>query len=296
MALAASYEAKAFGVRGGMSGREARELCPQLIFVSGHFSDTSASETRPSPSSATSRRWWSGFSIDEPSPTSPVTHLFGSPPEIAATIRQRVWTSSVFHLGRRGADQAPGQDRLASRQAGRLVVVDQATELEFRHDLPIELMWGVVPSPAELRSRASSRSYSWRTRRTARSSVCSATTPTRISTRSPGTAIRRESTRTLRDPLARSLRSEGPLERVFAVLLHLGDRIASRLRARTATGEASRCEFASRHARRDAVRDLDRSATTISRDRGAGRARSRLGGEDLRCSRLGRPLSDAAAA
>jgi len=30
--LAASYEAKHFGVRGGMSGWRARELCPQLIF------------------------------------------------------------------------------------------------------------------------------------------------------------------------------------------------------------------------------------------------------------------------
>src|SRR5258708_8339952 len=37
--LAASYEAKAFGVRGGMPGRRARELCPQLTFVSGHFKD-----------------------------------------------------------------------------------------------------------------------------------------------------------------------------------------------------------------------------------------------------------------
>ena len=35
--LAASYEAKAFGVRGGMSGRRARELCPELVFVGGHF-------------------------------------------------------------------------------------------------------------------------------------------------------------------------------------------------------------------------------------------------------------------
>src|SRR5664279_4386320 len=34
--LAASYEAKAFGVRGGMPGRQARELCPHLTFVSGH--------------------------------------------------------------------------------------------------------------------------------------------------------------------------------------------------------------------------------------------------------------------
>src|SRR5512139_4115160 len=35
--LAASYEAKAFGVQGGMSGRRARELCPKLQFVGGHF-------------------------------------------------------------------------------------------------------------------------------------------------------------------------------------------------------------------------------------------------------------------
>src|SRR5215204_813095 len=37
--LAASYEAKRFGVRGGMSGRAARELCPELQFVVGHFED-----------------------------------------------------------------------------------------------------------------------------------------------------------------------------------------------------------------------------------------------------------------
>src|ERR1041385_5822303 len=37
--LAASYEARVFGVRGGMNGRAARELCPQLVFVGGHFSE-----------------------------------------------------------------------------------------------------------------------------------------------------------------------------------------------------------------------------------------------------------------
>jgi hypothetical protein len=37
--LAASYEAKSFGVSSGMSGWQARELCPQLIFVGGHFQD-----------------------------------------------------------------------------------------------------------------------------------------------------------------------------------------------------------------------------------------------------------------
>src|SRR5215471_914908 len=37
--LAASYEAKSFGVFSGMSGRRARELCPHLTFVSGHFKE-----------------------------------------------------------------------------------------------------------------------------------------------------------------------------------------------------------------------------------------------------------------
>src|SRR4029450_11151774 len=37
--LAASYEAKALGRPGGMPGRRARELCPDLVFVGGHFKE-----------------------------------------------------------------------------------------------------------------------------------------------------------------------------------------------------------------------------------------------------------------
>src|SRR5437764_14184572 len=35
--LAASYEAKRYGVEPGMPGNRARALCPQLQFVGGHF-------------------------------------------------------------------------------------------------------------------------------------------------------------------------------------------------------------------------------------------------------------------
>ena len=35
--LAASYEAKRRGVQGGMAGWKAKQLCPDLLFVGGHF-------------------------------------------------------------------------------------------------------------------------------------------------------------------------------------------------------------------------------------------------------------------
>ena len=37
--LAASYEARAFGVHGAMPGWRAKRLCPDLIFVGGHFAE-----------------------------------------------------------------------------------------------------------------------------------------------------------------------------------------------------------------------------------------------------------------
>jgi len=37
--LAASYEARAFGVRAGMAGWIARRLCPNIRFVNGHFAE-----------------------------------------------------------------------------------------------------------------------------------------------------------------------------------------------------------------------------------------------------------------
>ena len=82
--LAASYEAKAFGVKGGMPGRRARELCPQLIFVGGHFKDyarlgDAAMKVLDDFTPLVER-----ISIDEAfADVVGCTHLFGSPAEIA---------------------------------------------------------------------------------------------------------------------------------------------------------------------------------------------------------------------
>jgi DNA polymerase-4 len=145
--LAASYEAKAFGVRGGMPGRRARELCPQLIFVSGHFKHyqrlgDAAMEVLNDFTPLVER-----ISIDEAfADVAGCTHLFGSPAEIANSIRRRVRAKLGLPISV-GVARTKHLAKIASQVAkpDGLVVVDPNSELDFLHDLPVELMWGVGP-------------------------------------------------------------------------------------------------------------------------------------------------------
>src|SRR3982751_6522939 len=89
--LAASYEAKAFGVHAGMAGWRARQQCPGLVFAGGHFreyprlGDEGIDVPRSFPPLV------ERSSIDEAFlDVAGSVHLFGPPPEIAAQIRRRV--------------------------------------------------------------------------------------------------------------------------------------------------------------------------------------------------------------
>src|SRR6516225_9315323 len=145
--LAASYEAKAFGVRSGMPGRRARELCPQLKFVSGHFKDyqrlgDAAIQVLGDYTPLVER-----ISIDEAfADVAGCTHLFGPPADIAKAIRRRVREQLGLPISV-GVARTKHLAKIASQVAkpDGLVVVDPATELDFLHDLPVELMWGVGP-------------------------------------------------------------------------------------------------------------------------------------------------------
>jgi DNA polymerase IV len=145
--LAASYEAKAFGVHSGMSGWRARELCPQLIFVGGHFTEyqrlgDAAIEIVGDFTPLVER-----VSIDEAfADVAGCTHLFGPPVEIARTIRRRVRAELGLPISV-GVARTKHLAKIASQVAkpDGLVVVDPGTELDFLHDLPVELMWGVGP-------------------------------------------------------------------------------------------------------------------------------------------------------
>jgi DNA polymerase-4 len=145
--LAASYEAKAFGVRGGMPARRARELCSQLTFVAGRFKEyqrlgDAAIEVLSDYTPLIER-----LSIDEAfADITGSLRLFGPPLEIARTVRRRVREELGLPISV-GVARTKHLAKIASQVAkpDGLVMVDPDKELAFLHDLPVELMWGVGP-------------------------------------------------------------------------------------------------------------------------------------------------------
>jgi DNA polymerase IV len=143
--LAASYEAKAFGVLGGMSGRRARELCPHLQFVDGHFNEYQRLGDAAIKVLCDFTPLVERLSIDEAfADVAGCERLFGQPVEIAKKIRRRVRTELGLPISV-GVARTKHLAKIASQVAkpDGLIVVEPATELAFLHDLPVDLMWGV---------------------------------------------------------------------------------------------------------------------------------------------------------
>lgn len=145
--LAASYEARAFGVRSGMPGSRARLLCPGLVFVEGNFSEYSRLSDEVFSICDDFTPLIEKISIDEAFlDVSGSRHLFGKPSVMGRRIRQRV-------LGETGLPISVGVARtkflakIASQVAkpDGMIVVPVAHELAFLHPLPVRLMWGVGP-------------------------------------------------------------------------------------------------------------------------------------------------------
>jgi DNA polymerase-4 len=145
--LAASYEAKAFGVRGGMSARRARELCPQLQFVGGNFREYQRLGDAAINVLGDFTPLVERLSIDEAfADVAGCERLFGPPAEIAKEIRRRVRTELGLPISV-GVARTKHLAKIASQVAkpDGLLVVEPAKELAFLHDSPVELMWGVGP-------------------------------------------------------------------------------------------------------------------------------------------------------
>jgi DNA polymerase IV len=271
--LAASYEAKAFGVRSGMPGRRARELCPQLIFVGGHFKEyqrlgDAAIKVLNDFTPLVER-----ISIDEAfADVAGCTHLFGGPSEIASTIRRRVRAELGLAISV-GVARTKHLAKIASQVAkpDGLVIVDPHTELDFLHDLPVELMWGVGPVSKARLAEIGVRTIGQLAKTSAGSlerllgAAASAKLTALAWNRDPREirTYRRARSAGAQSALGRKLADE----RVFIpALRHLADRVASRLRAKSRPGRTItvRVRFADlRSVTRSVTLDAPVSATVI---------------------------------
>jgi DNA polymerase IV len=241
--LAASYEARVFGVRGGMPGRRARELCPQLIFVSGHFKDYQRLGDAAMKVINDFTPLVERISIDEAfADVAGCTHLFGPPAEIAKAIRHRVRAELGLPISI-GVARTKHLAKIASQVAkpDGLVIVDPHTELDFLHNLPVELMWGVGPVTKERLAAIGVRTIG-QLANTPGYSLEPLLGPA-ASEKLIALAWNRDPRRIRTRHRARSAGAQSALGRksaderiIVPTLRHLADRVASRLRAKSRPG------------------------------------------------------------
>lgn len=146
--LAASYEAKAFGVGAGMSGWRAKQLCPGLQFVGGSFKAYQRLGNDVMDVFEDYTPLVERISIDEAFlDVAGSVHLFGDPPQIAGAIRRRVRDELGLPISV-GVATTKHLAKVASQVAkpDGLVVVEAGREQEFLDPLPVRLLWGVGPA------------------------------------------------------------------------------------------------------------------------------------------------------
>jgi DNA polymerase-4 len=154
--LAASYEAKAYGVRTPMGGAQARRLCPQAIVVRPRMDAYSEASRALFEVFENTTPFVEGLSIDEAFlDVGGLRLISGTPTEIAERLREEV-RERVGLPVTVGIARTKFLAKVASGVAkpDGLLVVHPDRELEFLHGLPVEALWGVGPiTAAKLRER-----------------------------------------------------------------------------------------------------------------------------------------------
>jgi DNA polymerase IV len=143
--LAASYEAKAHGVRSAMGATKARRLCPQAVVVPARFEAYSEASKAVFEIFEDTTPLVEGLSIDEAFlDARGLERISGMPAEIAQRLRRRVREQVGLPITV-GIARTKFLAKVASAVAkpdGLLRVAPEA-ELDFLHPLPVESLWGV---------------------------------------------------------------------------------------------------------------------------------------------------------
>jgi DNA polymerase IV len=143
--LAASYEAKARGVRTAMGGRQARELCPDAVVVPPRMHAYTEASRRVFDIFRDTTPLVEGLSIDEAFlEVGGLRRIAGTPAEIAARLRARVRTEVGLPISV-GVARTKFLAKVASAvgKPDGLLVVEPAQERAFLLPLPVERLWGV---------------------------------------------------------------------------------------------------------------------------------------------------------
>ena len=143
--LAASYEAKAHGVRTAMGAGQARRLCPQAVVVRARMDAYSEASKAVFEVFEDTTPLVEGLSIDEAFlDVRGLERISGTPTEIAARLRRRVLNEVGLPITV-GVARTKFLAKVASGVAkpDGLLVVPPDGELEFLHPLPVERLWGV---------------------------------------------------------------------------------------------------------------------------------------------------------
>jgi DNA polymerase-4 len=155
--LAASYEAKAYGVRTPMGEAQARRLCPQAIVVRPRMDAYSEASKAMFEVFRDTTPLVEGLSIDEAFlDVGGLRRISGTPSEIAARLRDAV-RERVGIAVTVGVARTKFLAKVASGVAkpDGLLIVPVDGELTFLHALPVERLWGVGPVTArKLRERS----------------------------------------------------------------------------------------------------------------------------------------------
>ena len=145
--LAASYDARAFGVRSAMGGAQARRLCPQAIVVEPRMAAYTEASKAVFAVFADTTPLVEGLSIDEAFlEVGGLLKLSGTPLAIAVKLRREVRDRVGLPITV-GVARTKFLAKVASGVAkpDGLLVVPPDKELEFLHPLAVERLWGVGP-------------------------------------------------------------------------------------------------------------------------------------------------------
>jgi DNA polymerase-4 len=158
--LTASYEARAFGVRTAMGGREARRLCPHAIVVSPRGSAYTEASKAVFEVFERTTPLVEGISVDEAFlDVGGLRRVSGEPIDIARKLRRDVLEQVGLPITV-GVARTKFLAKVASGVAkpDGLLLVPPAEELDFLHPLPVERLWGVgAATAAKLHARGITR-------------------------------------------------------------------------------------------------------------------------------------------